>query len=198
MKTQTSPNFSRKPSTQILRELSVEEAMDLRPSNGISVAVILNVAFDRDINGNVLKVPEMLNITEWQDRGNYEVTKLPAGSMNHEDIDVIAAAVRELFSETGYVAKEWFITKAVETTSTIQSERHYKVFLAGKNATKVGEPTELCIRKVTRSPIYEIQKYMTYDQRIGLRASIAKMRQFSAEFWYALDGHVPVDWFPKN
>jgi len=198
VKNQTSSGFAKK-HTRILCELSERDAMALHPAGDKSVAVILNVGFDTDEDGTPLKIPEMLNVTEWQDFGNgYEVTKLPAGTMNHEDKSIFAAATRELFAETGYVVKDWLFSKAVETSSTRAGERHYKVFLVGKDATKIGEPTESCIRKVNRTPIPEIHKNMTYDQRIGLRASVDLMKCFSQGFGYTLMNHIPVDWIPKN
>jgi hypothetical protein len=203
MRTEQINNSSRKASTQILRELSVEEAMELRPADHQSVAVILNVPFDRDEKGNVLKMPEMLVIKEWQDYGGgYELKKLPAGSMNYEDKNVLAAGTRELFSETGYVAqKGWIISKAVETTSTRQNERHYKIFLVGRDAKEVGKPTESCIRDVMRIPIDQIdsrENMQAYDQRIGLRASVEQMKLFTPEFWYGLEKVRIQEWIPKT
>jgi 8-oxo-dGTP pyrophosphatase MutT (NUDIX family) len=202
MKTQQQTSgLSLKGSTQIIRELSVEEAMKLRPSTTISVAVILNVGFDRDESGKVLEIPEMLTVTEWQDYGNgYLVTKLPAGSMNYEDIDVFAAAIRELFSETGYVAQDWIVVRAVETSSTRPGETHFKVFLVGKNASKVGKPTEACIRNVERVPMTEVHLKMTHAQIMGLRSAAAQFKLFTAEFWYAIEkfqSRIP-EWIPKS
>jgi hypothetical protein len=196
----TQKGFAPRPSTQILREISEIETMELHPAPGLTIGIICNVGFDVNEEGQPLKTPEMLNITEYQDYGGgYEVTKLPAGSMNMEDKNIFAGGDRELFSETGYVTKNgWKFARAVETTSTKTGERHIKVFLVTTNPQLMGAPTEKCIIAVTRTPIPEIHTCMTYDQRIGLRPAVEIMKYSSVGFAYALMNHIPVDWVCKN
>ena len=202
MRTQTISNSS-KPTpargTMILNELSIEEAALLKLQPGLSIAATLYVPFDTDEQGKTLSTPEMLSIDEIQDFGTpYEVSKLPAGSMNHEDANVFATAIRELFSETGYIAQSWEIVRAVETSSTIPGERHIKVFLVGKNAVKRGEPTEKCILRVNRISMTTIhQKGMVRNQRIGFRKAVESIKFINANFALSLMNHNIPDWIAE-
>ncbi|MBY0328712.1 hypothetical protein K2Q02_01300 [Patescibacteria group bacterium] len=219
METQTHTTFPtshQRTYTRILQDITQEEELikTLRPKPGtinelgITVAVILYVPFDKSVDGQVLQSPEMLRITEWQDfGGGYRVKKVPAGSMNSEDKDIYGAANRELFSETGYVAEGgWEVTRVVETTSTIESVRHFKAFLTAKDAVKRGEPSEACIESVDRISIKDMQSkdsqsglaHMTYDQGIGFRPFIEKVKNFSMHFALGTMNLVVKDWYPKG
>lgn len=174
----------RKPNqSAILRIVSEEEALQLRPESGLSVAVVVIIPrFEKN-------TVETLLIKERNSYNPQVITaKFPSGSMEHQDKDIIAAVIRESRMETGYESRNIQFCFAAEYSSTIQGERHIKVFFLAKDHEKVGDPTEADILATEWKPFLEIGKISGFpkNQRVALPEIHKKIMGISTEMAYAL------------
>ncbi len=186
------------PPLLILDRLTLEEALLLKPiEKEISIGII---CFSECMSDDK-KTCEMVVVREEQEFDGIKTFPwgAPSGHMDGEDIDFFAAARREFFNETGYVARDWEFIGAVEVSSNKPDvKRHFKITVLGRDVTERDKPTEACIREVLRAPVAIAQTKISYNQLIFWPKTFDKMINIDIDHAWALNRIIPRKWNPTR